>query len=163
MQSSSLRALAGAAAISTLAVGGAAFTSGSSAEGLAGQSRILHLVEKGGDLRFVDNPPRAKHSYDFSAGDIVIVSRDLYTRKGAGAGSLRIVCVVKDQTTQQCNGTETLSGGTLEVAGVSSPAPSTTVAVIGGTGAYNGARGTSKSRDRKTNSNIADQTITLQP
>jgi hypothetical protein len=163
MRSSTLRALAGAAAIATLAAGAAAFTSGSAAHPVTGQARILHLVERGGGLKFVDNPPKAKHPYDFSAGDIVIVSRDLYDPTGSRAGTLRLVCVATDQTTEQCNGTETLTAGTLEVAGISAPAPSTTVAVIGGTGAYNGVRGTSSSQDRKTNNNVADQTITLQP
>ena len=156
------RTLAAAAAISALAVGAAAFTSGSAAQPLTGQARILRLVEKGGGLRFVDNRPKAKHQYDFSAGDIVIVTRSLYTQQGTRAGSLRIVCVATDPTTQQCNGTETLARGTLEVAGISTPTPRTTIAVVGGTGAYNGARGTSISTDRHGNSDTADQTITLQ-
>jgi hypothetical protein len=162
MHHSTLRMLVGAVVVTALVTGAAAFTSGSPAQALSGQSRTLRLVEKGGGLKFVDNLPRAKHQYDFSAGDIVIVSRTLYTQQGARAGSLRVVCVATDPTTQQCNGTETLARGTLEVAGISTPAPRTTVAVIGGTGAYTGARGTSISTDRHGNSDTADQAITLQ-
>ena len=79
------------------------------------------------------------------------------------AGSLKLVCIATSPTTQQCNGTEALAGGTLEVAGTSSPAPTTSVAVIGGTGDYAGARGTSASQDRKNSNDIADQTINLLP
>ena len=155
------RVLAAATAIALLSAA-IAFTEGSNAQKLTGQPRTLRLVEKGGDLKFVDNPPRAKHQYDFSAGDVVIVTRDLYTQRGARAGSLKLVCIATSQTTQQCNGTETLAGGTLEVAGLSTPATSTTVAITGGTGSYRGARGTSISADRHGNSDTADQTITVE-
>ena len=126
-------------------------------------ARTLHFVEKGGGLKVVDNPPKARHQYDFSPGDIVIVTRDITTAHDGRVGSLRLVCIATDATTQQCSGTETLPAGTLELAGVSAPRPTTTVAVIGGTGAYTGAHGTSLSTDRKTNADIADQTITLLP
>lgn len=134
-----------------------------SAHGLTGgaTTRTLHLVEKGGGLQVVDNPPKAKHPYDFSAGDIVVVTRKLFDPSGGSVGSLRLVCVAVDAATQQCQGTESLTTGTLELAGISSPAPSTTVAVIGGTGAYAGVAGTSVSTDRAHNHDIADQTITL--
>jgi hypothetical protein len=123
----------------------------------------LHLVEKGGDLKIIDNPPKAKHQFDFSAGDIVIVSRDIFTSAGRRTGSLRLTCIVTTATTQQCAGSEMLAGGMLELAGVSAPSPSTVVAVVGGTGRYSGARGSSVSTDRKTNTDIADQTVTLLP
>ena len=153
------RAIGAAVALFAAAI---AFAEGSKAQTVTGQPRTLHLVEKGGGLKFVDNPPRATHQYDFSAGDVVIVTRDLYTQRGARAGSLKLVCIATSQTTQQCNGTETLAGGTLEVAGLSTPATSTTVAITGGTGSYRGARGTSISADRHGNSDTADQTITLE-
>ena len=126
-------------------------------------ARTLHLVEKGGGLKMVDNPPKARRQYDFSAGDIVIVTRDITTARGGRVGSLRLVCIATGATTQQCSGTETLRAGTLELAGTSAPHPTTTVAIIGGTGAYAGARGTSVSNDRKHNADFADQTITLLP
>ncbi len=163
MDRSPLRKLARAATAAALATGAAAtLVVGAAAHSKTGQP-TLHLVETGGGLQIVDNAPKAKHPYDFSAGDMVIVTRSLYHPNGSRAGSLRLVCIATNATTQQCNGTETLASGTLEVAGISSPAPNTTVAIVGGTGAYNGARGTSVSRDRATNNNIADQNITLLP
>jgi allene oxide cyclase-like protein len=155
------RTLAAAAAVALFGAA-IAFTEGSNAQAVTGQARTLHIVEKGGGLKFVDNPPKATHQYDFSAGDVVIVSRDLYTQHGARAGSLKLVCIATSQTTQQCTGTETLAGGTLEVAGISTPAPNATVAITGGTGSYRGARGTSTSTDRHGNNDTADQTITFQ-
>lgn len=143
-------------------VAAATFVVGAAAHSKTGKPS-LHLVEKGGRLQIVDNTPKARHAYDFSAGDMVIVTRTLDHPNGSHAGSLRLVCVATNATTQQCNGTETLANGTLEVAGISAPTPNTTVSVIGGTGAYTGARGTSVSRDRAANNNIADQTITLLP
>lgn len=127
----------------------------------AAAAPTLHLVEKGGGLAVVDNAPKAKHQFDFSPGDIVIVTRNVFEANGNRAGSLRLVCIATTPTAQQCSGTETLTGGTLELAGVSSPAPSTSTAVIGGTGRYGGARGTSISTDRKSNSDVADQTVNL--
>jgi hypothetical protein len=152
-------AAVGAVAVFAAAI---AFTESSNAQTVTGEARTLRIVEEGGGLKVVDNPPKAKHQYDFSAGDIVIVTRDLYTQQGARAGELKLVCIATGQTTQQCNGTETLASGTLEVAGISTSAPSTTVAITGGTGAYRGARGTSISTDRHGNSDTADQTITFQ-
>ena len=163
MHRSISRTLGAAASVAVLTGGAAVITTSSAAHAQSSGPRTLHLVEKGGGITFVDNAPKAKHPYDFSAGDIVVVNRNLYTRTGGRSGSLRLVCVATDPTTQQCNGTETLPGGTLEVAGISSPAPSTQVAVIGGTGTYAGARGTSVSQDRKVNNNIADQIIALRP
>lgn len=51
--------------------------------------------------------------------------------------------------------------GALELAGTSAPRPTTAVAVLGGTGAYDGARGASSSMDRKADHDVADQTIAL--
>jgi hypothetical protein len=132
-----------------------------SAAGGSPSASVLHLVERGGGLRVVDNQPKAQHPYQFSAGDIVIVRRDLYSRSGRPAGHLRIACIATTATTQQCSGTATLAHGTLEFAGISQPGPRTPIAVIGGTGQYANAHGTSTSTDRPGNPDIADQTITL--
>jgi hypothetical protein len=151
-----LAATTAIAAVSALAAGSGAWATGE-------RAATLHLVEKGGGLRFVDNAPKARHPYDFSAGDVVIVTRDLFEPNGARAGSLRLVCVATSPSVQQCAGTESLAGGTLEVAGLSAPNPATTAAVVGGTDRYAGARGTSVSRDRRGNGDVADQTIELLP
>lgn len=164
MQASKGRGLA-AAAVGVVLIGAvvAAAATGTNARAGGAAPRTLHLVEKGGDLKIIDNPPKAKHQFDFSAGDIIIVSRDIFISAGRHAGSLRLTCIATTATTQQCSGSEMLAGGMLELAGVSAPSPSTVVAVVGGTGRYTGARGSSISTDRKANHDIADQTITLLP
>jgi hypothetical protein len=147
-----------ALALATAALAGAG---AAPAAATAQRPRTIHLVEKGGGLKIVDNPPRARHPYEFSPGDMVIVSRTLETPAGVAAGSLQLVCVATSAATQHCAGTESLRGGTLEVVGVSSPASRTTVAVVGGTGVYAGARGTSVSVDRASSRDVADQIVTL--
>jgi hypothetical protein len=155
----------------TRVTGKSSVVSGSYEPGFVGEDDGLDAVVEvelgeqaaGGGLKFIDNAPKARHQFDFSPGDIVIVSRDLFARNGRRVGSLRLACIATDATTQQCNGTEALTGGTLELAGASVPKPRTAVAVIGGTGAYSGARGTSVSTDRKTNADVADQIITILP
>ncbi len=155
-------ATAGAALIGAV-VAAAATGTNAQAQAAGAAARTLRLVEKGGGLKIIDNPPKARHQFDISAGDIIIVTRDITTAHGGGVGSLRLVCIATGATTQQCTGSEVLAGGTLELAGVSAPSPSTVVAVVGGTGRYTGAHGSSVSTDRKTNHDIADQTITLLP
>ncbi len=156
-----LRSLA--IALSATALIAAATSFDSQAQTQQSQTRTLHLVEQGGSLAVVDNQPKAKHQYDFSPGDIVIVRRIILNQHGTQTGTLRLVCVATTATTQQCSGTEKLTDGTIEVAGISSSDPGTAVAVIGGTGAYSGAHGTSTSNDRTNNHDVADQTITLLP
>jgi allene oxide cyclase len=155
------RKIAGTVAVAI--AGLTVFTLNASAKTSTGRSATIHLVERGGSLRFVDNAPKAKHPYDFSPGDIVIVSREVTDTAGKPAGSLRLVCIATTAAEQQCSGTEALATGTLEVAGISAHAPATTVAITGGTGTYAGARGTSVSRDRPGNSDVSDQTISLAP
>lgn len=148
------------------ATGAAALATGLASAGTvrdqasASPPRVLRLVESGGALRYVDNPPAAKHPYDFSPGDIVVVTRRLSDTRGR-AGSLRLACIATTASTQQCTGTMTLRDGALMVLATSSPSPVTTAAVVGGTGAYAGARGSSVSRDRAANHNVADLTVTL--
>ncbi|MGN6474015.1 MAG: hypothetical protein ACTHK4_10275 [Mycobacteriales bacterium] len=147
-------ALSAAAAITVVPIASASSSTAST-------SSTIHLVERGGGLKVVDNPPKAKHPYDFSPGDIVVVSRVLHHPGGAVAGHLRLTCIATTATTQQCEGAADLSGDLLEFAGVSSPSPSTHIAVIGGTGMFAGARGSAVSTDRSGNMNVADLRITL--
>lgn len=124
-------------------------------------ARAIKLVERGGATKFVDLPPRARHQFDFSPGDMAIITRRLDDLSGARAGSLEIACVTVTPTKQQCAGTIELHGGTLAVSGLSHPAPTTLVAVVGGTGTYTGARGVGLAKDRAGAGDVADLTIRL--
>jgi allene oxide cyclase len=134
---------------------------GANAASATSQPRSLHLVERGGTFHVVDAPPKGADVFRFSPGDVVIVTRDLYADTGARRGTLRIVCTAVSADVQQCVGSATLPGGTLEFAGLSTPSPTTSVAVTGGTGAYDGARGSTLSVDRTGPADVADLTITL--
>jgi len=147
--------------LSAVAIGAAMALAAGAATAAGSPARTIRLVERGGGVRFVDLPPRASHPFDFSPGDLAIVTRNLDDRHGAVVGRLRIACVTITPTAQQCTGTVTLRGGTMEVAGLSGPMPTTTIAVVGGTGAYDGARGTSVARDRAGGGDVADMTIRL--
>jgi hypothetical protein len=134
---------------------------GSSGAGASGGHR-LHFVERGGGVRFIDSaPPNAKQPFDFSPGDLAIVTRRLDRPDGRHAGMLRIACVAIDAKTQQCTGTASLPGGTLEFGGLSRPAPMTRTAITGGTGAYDGASGMAIAQDRAGPNDVADLTIEM--
>jgi hypothetical protein len=94
--------------------------------------QTIQLVERGGGVTFVDNPPKARHRYQFSAGDITIVSRGLY-QQNKRVGAIRLACLFTSASTDHCTGTATLPGGTIEFAEISNPQPTTNVATTGGT------------------------------
>ena len=151
-----------ALATATLGASILASSGGAHAATTRSHAHTLHLVERGGALRFIDSaPPRAHRRFDFSPGDQVIITRTLDRTDGTNAGSLQLACTAITATDQHCTGTIELSGGTLEVAGISSPSPTTIVAVLGGTGAYARQTGTGYAADRPGHSDVADLTITL--
>ncbi len=133
-----------------------------SSDGRTATAQTIQLAERGGGITFIDNPPKARHPYQFSAGDIAIVTRPLYQR-GERAGTLRLACLFTTSSADHCTGTATIPGGTIELAGVSNPQPTTHIAVTGGTGNYAAARGSAISRDRPGSADVADLTITLLP
>lgn len=140
---------AGVACIATVAV---IATSGS-AQGPAPTS--LHLVEK--DQKSVGFAPNRKPRQGDRFGFGSTVSGD-----DAGVG--RGVCTVIGTTQALCNIQERLAKGTLSAQGLvslSGPANKTPFAVIGGTGAYDGARGSALVTD--VNSTTTDIQITLRP
>lgn len=135
---------------------------GAAAAPATSRMTTLHLVEHGGGVQFIDSaPPRAKGPFDFSPGDQAIVTRSLVTTGGSRAGSLELACTAITATRQHCTGTAILRGGTLEVAGASSPSPTTVVAIVGGTGIYTRHTGTGHAKDRPGHSDVADLTLTL--
>jgi DNA-binding SARP family transcriptional activator len=88
----------------------------------------------------VDMPPKGE-----SRGDETI-NRGLlrFERTNRRAGRMNVDCTVQTNTGNQvhCSGVITLGNGTIDVAGNDSPhAPTVSFGIIGGTGAYNDARG----------------------
>ena len=159
-RSHTITGLGSASVVAALLVG-ATLPIASATSSASTSTTSIHLVERGGGIKVVDNPPAAKHPYEFSAGDIVVVRHNLTMPGGAAAGHLRLICIATTPSTQQCEGTANLAGGAIEFAGVSTASQTTHIAVIGGTGDYAGARGAAVSTDRDGPRDIADLRITL--
>ncbi|HEX6460778.1 MAG TPA: hypothetical protein VF032_17820 [Thermoleophilaceae bacterium] len=132
---------AGAAALAT----GAALATNGSAQAPAGTS--LHLVSK-----------QAKHGAFFPKHGLRNGDRFGFVDRISGddSGSSRIVCTaVGDRAL--CTIQVQLSKGTLSAQGVvPQRANNTPVAITGGTGAYNGARGTAFTTDTSSTSSKID-------
>lgn len=133
--------------------------------------RTIRLVERGGTFTYVDNAPRGtQQSRRISAGDFSSGTVKLYDQAGAPAGSLHLVCIatvsgLEERTSFQCEGTAALADGTLAISGLIERRPDNDqdhIAVVGGTGAYAGARGTVESTSRPSG-NAADDVVHLLP
>ena len=137
-----MKRLIGAAAV--LAVGvsiavtsiGGAQTSG---------DRTLKFVEKGGSGKFVDNAPKAdKRHPGPSAGDEFLFTTGLYDTSNARAGTVIAHCQKEPGKGDlfDCQGEAKLKDGTLALSGLTTETTlKNTIAITGGTGAYEGAKG----------------------
>ena len=103
----------------------------------------LELLEREGRARFVDHPPVGGRRRPPSLGDeLVITGVDRDPATGARAGRSSMTCTLLGASGLDCRGTLVLRDGQIAVQGVAGDAPPATVAVVGGTGRYAGARGT---------------------
>jgi hypothetical protein len=119
-----------------------------------------------GTFKLIDNAPKSptpnpeSKRFRFSAGDELVISNPLYDRKGGTRqGALYITAkVMKGRTFRDvllsAQATYVLTDGSqIAVQGVFSLSkPTTTVAVIGGSGRYAGARGSLASTSDATSS-----------
>ena len=78
------------------------------------------------------------------SGSMEIVKQRLYNaaRSQSSIGSASLVCTFLDARARNCNGTYVLPKGTLVVAGAISSRLLYEVAIVGGTGLFDNARGT---------------------
>jgi hypothetical protein len=156
-----LKLVVAAAAAVMLCVAGAA--------GAAKDTGItMHLVEKDIGGNFVDNKPYAKPgSRSASIGDMFVFSSALLTRGMKHAGMLYGSCIAATAGTNptlECTGTFSLAGGELALQTITrEPDKVTHIAIVGGTGAYEGARGSITSVSRGPNSQYTDDTVHLLP
>jgi hypothetical protein len=100
----------------------------------------LSLTLKGSEDQMVDNPP-----HGLSGGDMFVGADTAFDRAGKRIGTGLGVCVltVTKPLSGQCNDTLTLPDGQLTIQGGGPfKERSSSRAIIGGTGAYAGARGT---------------------
>jgi hypothetical protein len=140
-----------AVGVASIAVA-AALASGSDSAG-----RTIRLVEQGGASTTIDNPPKGDRvTRRISAGDFSAETVRLVHESGKAAGALHLVCVATVGGTDlsskfQCTGTVQLAAGTLALSalsGLSSKPGAKSISVVGGTGAYEGARGSMTSAAR---------------
>ena len=158
--------LAAVVAASAVGVAAAATSYASPSDG-----RTIRLVERGGSSTIVDNAPRGNpRTQLLSAGDFWAGTMNLYADSGERAGSLHVVCTAtvsgpESHTRFQCQGTVRLADGTLALAALIERHPDKDIdhiSVVGGTGAYEGARGTMTSTPRSSG-NVTDDVIHLLP
>src|SRR5205814_2478058 len=135
-------ALTAASALCIAGVAGAAKTSGTT----------FHLVEKDEGFNFVDNKPLSGKAHIASIGDMFAFTSSLWTPGHKRAGSLNASCVVTSGGKHpifECTGTFGLAGGQLELqTTMRENVNPTNIAIVGGTGAYEGALGSIKAVSR---------------
>jgi hypothetical protein len=131
--------------------------------------QTFRLVERPSSDRFVDNPPRGtRRNRRISGGDFAVATAPLFDESNTTRlGTLHTVCVATRggrfaRVTFQCNGTAVLPQGTLAINFGGRFRDEIVAAVTGGTGAYEGRRGSVVSRQRP-NSNLIDDTVHLVP
>jgi hypothetical protein len=132
-----------------------------------GGGETIELISKGGSFRFIDERPAARSEEDASAGDQFILSVPLSTAGGKRVGVLDAQCTFTKPGKNirgLCEGAYSLPKGQIFIAARLSNNDARG-AVVGGTGAYVGARGTVSSIDRpgEKNGDPSDETIKLLP
>jgi hypothetical protein len=124
----------------------------------------FHLVEKQVGFNFIDNPPRQGFRSPPLMGDQFVITSDIQTRAGAHAGSLNATCTVSRggvHGTGPCYGFFSFKGGQLMGIAALSFGNVTRVAIVGGTGVYQGVTGNVLSVSRGQNSPYSDDTFRL--
>ena len=137
------RATAIAASIAAAAlVSGIGASSGGASTGVAS----LRFYERPGPTSVVDNAPKGKKA---GRGDLIVYANPVFDRQGTQVGTDHGVCTVLSSSQSQCEATLALPKGQIVTHGLQGMTSSFEVAVIGGTGAYAGARGTMTARPIK--------------
>ena len=142
-------------------------TTGGAAQ-VPGERTFTVIEGSGGTFKFIDNPPKARNRRNprLSVGDAYLFSSPLFNEANNRIGFLQVSCVVTRggkfaRARSQCNGTYALSDGTLAASAVVRGGQLPTIAVVGGTGAYEGARGSIT--DRRLPRGRTEATVHLLP
>lgn len=133
------------------------------AQSSGGQTITFRELDKGSRFDYLDNPPRnSKHRRPvFSIGDKIVLGNPLADDSGP-IGELRATCTFTkkapaadnvDPARPLCSGAFVLKSGTLFVETADAGGKTTRGAVVGGTGAYVGARGTFASTSTRSGAN----------
>jgi hypothetical protein len=159
-----VKVVAAAFSVAVIGAGVSALVAGA-ASPPAPRGLTFHLVEKQVGSNFIDNPPRQGFRSPPLMGDQFVFTSDVRTRAGAHAGWLNATCTVSRggvHGTGPCYGVFSFKGGQLMgIAALSFTSNVTRVAIVGGTGAYQGVTGTVISVSRGQNSPYTDDTFRL--
>ena len=150
--------------VGVLTANGSSNSAAGSAQSAPKKSVTFHLVEKSVGFNFVDNPPRQGFRSPPLIGDQFAFTSNLLTKGGAHAGTLEATCTVTrggDHTRGPCYGLFALKGGQIAGIALLSPTNVTHIAVVGGTGVYEGVSGSVTSVSRGENSPYTDDTVHL--
>ncbi len=129
-----LLVIATLAALGALAVGGAAFASGSNDH----SGRTITVIEKGTSANFVDLGAKGPSFGDEFFFQSQLWNADKTRQVGTNVG----YCVAQLGGVDHCQGTAKLAGGTIEWAGsVPGNAQRFRIAITGGSGAFREAEG----------------------
>jgi hypothetical protein len=129
---------------------GVVLSTSSTAQTPGARTFVLSELTRSATFRFIDNPPKAFNNGrgSVSAGDIATVRTPLVDASKHRAGTLNAACTVTKPAKTfatavlQCNVGFELQGGQLAATGaVRGETRSTVLAITGGTGANEGARG----------------------
>jgi hypothetical protein len=153
--------------VAALATGGVIAVSGG-AQTPGGQT--IQLVTKNFRFKAIDVPPRERGREPSGRGDGFVISARVTDRGGARRGTFDAKCTLTRggrNGSALCEGAYTLSEGQifLQARFRNSDEGDVNGAVVGGTRAYAGARGTFKTVDRpgERGGDPSDDTITLLP
>lgn len=144
-------------AVASAALAGAVLAGPGGAQQQGPPTGTLDLVglDREADFRFVDNPPRGGGERPPSAGDIFTIVQPLRDTSNRRVGVARATFISTGGRKLNLVGsaTITLAGGTITVEGIiQERGPrdrSDTLAITGGTGAYEDAGGTLTTEERR--------------
>jgi hypothetical protein len=134
-------AIAGSFAVAVLVSG-----IGASSIGASSGVASLRFYERPGSTHVIDNAPKGRKA---GRGDIILFVNPVFDRQGTQVGTDRGVCTMYSAGESQCDATLALPKGQIVTHGLQGAKTGFDVAVIGGTGAYAGARGTMTTRPIK--------------
>lgn len=161
-----MRGVTAAFTVAALAAAVAALNATAAGASASSRSITMHLVEKQIGFNFIDNPPRQGRNAAPLIGDQFAFSSELLTKSGKHAGYIDATCTITRGGVRgagTCYGSFLLKGGELAgIAGINFASEGVDhVAIVGGTGAYEGVTGSIASRSRGENSPFTDDTIHL--
>ncbi len=135
------------------------------------QTLSFHEPANAGTFNIIDNAPKSRTSgarTRFSTKDAVVFSNPLLDASGKRAGTLRVICYIRKAGTfatakSDCIGVFGLTTGNIYVSvlDLGFTGSTTNGTIVGGTGAYVGAKGTFHAVSHANDT--SDDTLTITP